>query len=81
MFQLVNAGTVFDLRNVDLRYFALYTEDDYPIHEQFVCQNCDKSHSVLFEIQTCYVIRCMLKQEFRQQFGRKWDLRFSQHCF
>jgi len=58
MFQLVNADTVCDWLNVDLRYFAFYTEDDYPIGEQFVCQNCDKSHIVLFEIQTCYVMWC-----------------------
>jgi len=50
MFQFVNAGAVYDFLNVDLRCFALSTEDDYPIHHQFVCHNCDKSHTVLFEI-------------------------------
>ena len=60
MFQLVNAGTVCDLLNAGLRYFALYTEDDCPIHQWFVCQDCDKSHIVLFGIQKCYVMWCYI---------------------
>jgi hypothetical protein len=72
----VNAGTVCDWLNVDLRYFALYTENDYPIHRHFVHLNYDKSNIALYETRVlCNVVlcRCMLKQEFRQQFGRKWD--------
>jgi hypothetical protein len=70
MFLLVNSGTVCcDWLNADLRYFVSYTEDYYPIHQQFLYQKYDKSQA-LFETQTCYVMwydigRCMLKQEFR----------------
>jgi hypothetical protein len=85
MFLWVNAGTVCDWLSADLRYFASYTEDDYPIHQQFMCQEYDKSHIALFGTQTCYVMWCYVdacwNRNLDKQFGRMWDLRFSRHWF